>query len=150
MRKERKIINTNIRLNLCEEQDRLAWEYLQTMDREKYKSYTKAVVAALNDYFSRMYRNEAEPYLETREKEDAFLERVETAIREGVKESVPMAMAKNLLEMLTPYVKDLQGRGSLTDMSIIMDKSGEDRKDEDLNWETEADMDVALDFADGF
>lgn len=150
MRKERKIINTNIRLNLCEEQDRLAWEYLQTMDREKYKSYTKAVVAALNDYFSRMYRNEADPYLETREKEDVFLERVETAIREGVKESVPMAMAKNLLEMLTPYVKDLQGRGSLTDMSIIMDKSGEDRKDEDLDWETEADMDAALDFADGF
>lgn len=150
MRKERMIINTNIRLNLCEEQDRQAWEYLQTMDREKYKSYTKAVVAALNDYFSRMYRNEADPYLETREKEDAFLERVETAIREGVKESVPMAMAKNLLEMLVPYVKDLQGRGSLTDMSIIMDKSGEDRKDEDLDWETEADMDAALDFADGF
>ena len=150
MRKERKIINTNIRLNLCEEQDRQAWEYLQTMDREKYKSYTKAVIAALNDYFSRMYRNEADPYLETREKEDAFLERVETAIREGVKESVPMAMAKNLLEMLVPYVKDLQGRGSLTDMSIIMDKSGEDRKDEDLDWETEADMDAALDFADGF
>ena len=96
MRKERKIINTNIRLNLCDEQDRQAWEYLQTMDRKKYKSYTRAVVVALNDYFSREYRNEADPYLETREKEDAFLERVETAIRDGVKESVPMAMAKNL------------------------------------------------------
>lgn len=34
MRKEQKIINTNIRLNLCDEQDRQAWEYLQTMDRE--------------------------------------------------------------------------------------------------------------------
>ncbi len=56
MRKERKIINTNIRLNLCDEQDRQAWEYLQTMDREKYKSYTRAVVVALNDYFSREYR----------------------------------------------------------------------------------------------
>ena len=96
MRKERKIINTNIRLNLCDEQDRQAWKYLQTMDREKYKSYTRAVVVALNDYFSREYRNEADPYLETREKEDAFQERVETAIRDGVKESVPMAMAKNL------------------------------------------------------
>lgn len=69
MRKERKIINTNIRLNLCEEQDRQAWEYLQTMDREKYKSYTRAVVVALNDYFSREYRNAADSYLETREKE---------------------------------------------------------------------------------
>ena len=100
MRKERKIINTNIRLNLCDEQDRQAWEYLQTMDREKYKSYTRAVVVALNDYFSREYRNEADPYLETREKEDAFLERVETAVRDGVKESAPMAIAKNLMEML--------------------------------------------------
>ena len=106
MRKERKIINTNIRLNLCDEQDRKTWEYLQTMDRQKYKSYTKAVVAALNDYFERKYWNEEDPYLETREKEDAFLERVETAIRDGVKESVPMAMAKNLVEMITPFVKE--------------------------------------------
>ena len=72
MRKERKIINTNIRLNLCDEQDRQAWEYLQTMDRQKYKSYTKAVVAALNDYFAREYRNEEDPNLESREKEDAM------------------------------------------------------------------------------
>lgn len=150
MRKERKIINTNIRLNLCDEQDRRAWEYLQTMDRKKYKSYTRAVVVALNEYFTREYRNESDPYLETREKEDVFLERVETAIRDGVKESVPMAMAKNLLEMLAPFVKDLSGRGGLPDMPIIMDKSGEDRKDEDLDWEKEADIDAALDFADSF
>lgn len=99
MKAKKRIINTNIRLNLCDEQDRQAWEYLQTMDRKKYKSYTRAVVAALNDYFSREYRNEADPYLETREKEDDFLERVEIAIQEGVKESVPMALAKNLVEM---------------------------------------------------
>ena len=104
MKAKKRIINTNIRLNLCDEQDRQAWEYLQTMDRKKYKSYTRAVVAALNDYFSREYRNEADPYLETREKEDDFLERVEIAIQEGVKESVPMALAKNLVEMLQPFV----------------------------------------------
>ena len=105
MKAKKRIINTNIRLNLCDEQDRQAWEYLQTMDRKKYKSYTRAVVAALNDYFSREYRNEADPYLETREKEDDFLERVKIAIQEGVKESVPMALAKNLVEMLQPFVK---------------------------------------------
>ena len=150
MRKERKIINTNIRLNLCDEQDRQAWEYLQTMDRKKYKSYTRAVVVALNEYFSREYRNETDPYLETREKEDAFLERVETAIRDGVKESAPMAIAKNLLEMLAPFVKDLSGRGDLPDMPIIMDKSDNRIEEDDLDWEKEADMDAALDFADSF
>ena len=130
MRKERKIINTNIRLNLCDEQDRQAWEYLQTMDREKYKSYTRAVVVALNDYFSREYRNEADPYLETREKEDAFLERVETAIRDGVKESV--------------------GESNLSDRTLIMEKADGEITEDNLDWEKEADMDAALDFADSF
>ena len=149
MRKERKIINTNIRLNLCDERDRQAWEYLQTMNREKYKSYTRAVVVALNDYFSREYRNEADPYLETREKEDAFLERVETAIRDGVKESVPMAMAKNLLEMLAPFVKETMG-GSLPDRILAAEKPDDESIEDSLNWEKEADMDAALDFADSF
>ena len=130
MRKERKIINTNIRLNLCDEQDRQAWEYLQTMDREKYKSYTRAVVVALNDYFSREYRNEADPYLETREKEDAFLERVETSIRDGVKESV--------------------GESDLPDRTLTMEKTDGEIAEDNLDWEKEADMDAALDFADSF
>ena len=85
------------------------------MDREKYKSYTRAVVVALN-------RNEADPYLETREKEDAFLERVETAIRDGVKESVPMAMAKNLLEILAPFVKESVGGSNLTNGTLTVEK----------------------------
>ena len=150
MRKERKIINTNIRLNLCDEQDRQAWKYLQMMDREKYKSYTRAVVVALNDYFSREYRNEADPYLETREKEDAFLERVETAIRDGVKESVPMAMAKNLVEMLTPFVKESVGESILSDGTLTIKKSDDEATEDSLDWEKEADMDAALDFADSF
>ena len=66
MKKERKIINTNIRLNLMNEQGRQAWNYLRGRDRKKYKSYTKAVVLALNDYFSRQEQIEADPYLETR------------------------------------------------------------------------------------
>ena len=148
MRKERKIINTNIRLNLCDEQDRKAWEYLQTMDRQKYKSYTKAVVAALNDYFAREYRNEEDPYLETRKKEDAFLERVETAIRNGVKESVPMAMAKNLFELLVPFVKETAGEKELSDLAE--EKASEKHTEDMMDWEQEADLDAALDFADGF
>ena len=85
MKKERKIINTNIRLDLMNEQDRQAWNYLQGMDRKKYKSYTKAVVLALNDYFSRQEQIEADPYLETRQKEDEFLNRVEEAVERGGK-----------------------------------------------------------------
>ena len=120
------------------------------MDREKYKSYTRAVVVALNDYFSREYRNEADPYLETREKEDAFLERVETAVRDGVKESVPMAIAKNLMEMLVPFVKESVGESKLSDRILTMEKKDGEITEDNLDWEKEADMDAALDFADSF
>ena len=120
------------------------------MDREKYKSYTRAVVVALNDYFSREYRNEADPYLETREKEDAFLEIVETAVRDGVKESVPMAIAKNLIEMLVPFVKESVRDSSLPDKILTVEKIDGEITEDNLDWEKEADMDAALDFADSF
>ena len=110
------------------------------MDREKYKSYTRAVVVVLNDYFSREYRNEADPYLETREKEDAFLERVETAVRDGVKESVPMAMEKNLMEMLAPFVKESVGESNLSDRSLTMEKTDGEITEDNLDWEKEAEM----------
>ena len=95
-------------------------------------------------------RNEADPYLETREKEDAFRERVETAIRDGVKESVPMARAKNLIEMLGPFVKESVGESNLSDRTLTMEKTDGEIAEDNLDWEQEADMAAALDFADSF
>ena len=143
MRKERKIINTNIRLNLLDEADRQAWEYLQTMNRKKYKSYTRAVVAAVNDYFGREYEKEEDPYLETREKEDAFLRQVQNAIKEGVKESVPMLLAKNLMELLYPY---MNGVGQ----PFMQEKEKAGFTFDSVDREQEENADVALDFADSF
>ena len=48
---ERKIINTNVRFNLAREEDRRAYEHLCRMDRKKYRSYSRAVVTAVNAYF---------------------------------------------------------------------------------------------------
>ena len=86
---ERTTINTNIRLNLNKPEDRQAWEYLQSMDRKKYKSYSRAVVAAINDHFSRQKRLDNDPFLESREKEDAFLQKILDTIREGLQSSDP-------------------------------------------------------------
>ena len=143
MRKERKIINTNICLNLLDEADRQAWEYLQTMNRKKYKSYTRAVVAAVNDYFGREYEKEEDPYLETREKEDAFLRQVQNAIKEGVKESVPMLLAKNLMELLHPY---MNGVGK----PFVQEKEETVFAVDSMDREQEENADAALDFADNF
>ena len=62
------IRNTNLRFNLDKEQQRRAWEYLQTMDRQDFKSYSQVISLALVDYFDRYYRTQADPYLETRKR----------------------------------------------------------------------------------
>ena len=80
----KRVVNTNIRFDLNREDDRKAYEYLRHMDRTKFKSYTRAVVAALNDFFSRQGKMQADPFLETREKEDRFLRQVLDTIRDGI------------------------------------------------------------------
>ena len=50
------IRNTNLRFNLGKEQQRRAWEYLQTMDRQDFKSYRQVISLALVDYFDRYLR----------------------------------------------------------------------------------------------
>ena len=78
------------------------------------------------------------------------MERVDTAIRDGVKESAPMAIAKNLMEMLVPFVKESVGESKLSDRILTMEKKDGEIIEDNLDWEKEADMDAALDFADSF
>ena len=82
-----RIFTTTLRLNLDNEEDRRAWEYLQHRDRKQYRSYSSALVAAVNDHFSRQERLAADPFLETRERQDAFLQEVKDTIRETLQAS---------------------------------------------------------------
>lgn len=84
----KRIINTNIRFDLKREDDRQAYEFIRRMDRKQFKSYTRAVVAALNDFFSRQEKRQADPYLETRQKEDRFLRQVLDTINESIRQSM--------------------------------------------------------------
>ena len=79
------IRNTNLRLNLDKEQQRRAWEYLQTMDRQNFKSYSQVISLALVDYFDRYYRTQADPYLETREREELFVKQIVDAVENSLK-----------------------------------------------------------------
>ena len=82
-----KIFTTTLRLNLENEDDRRAWGYLRSLDRTRYKSYSSAVVTAINDHFSRQERLANDPFLETRERQEAFLEEVKDTIRESLQTS---------------------------------------------------------------
>ena len=123
----RNIYTTTLRLNLNDPEEHRAWEHLRHMDKKKYRSYSKAIVTAVNDYFDRQERLEEDPYLETREKEDAFLERVLTTIREGLQAS-PATMTAGLVQLL-------QAAQPMPNTPKEPDNDS---------------LDVALDFADSF
>ena len=126
------IVSTNIRFNLEKESDRTAWGYLQQRDKRQHRSYSRAVIAAVNDYFERRGRLASDPYLETREKEDAFLLRVLETIRAGFNQATPVSTADTLLRFLQGVQPQAAPAGEVIQ---------EDQQEAD---------DTALDFVDSF
>ena len=126
------IVSTNIRFNLEKESDRTAWEYLQQRDKRQHRSYSRAVIAAVNDYFERRGRLFSDPYLETREKEDVFLLRVLETIRAGFNQATPVSTADTLLRFLQGVQPQAAPAGEVIQ---------EDQQEAD---------DTALDFVDSF
>ena len=112
----KRIFTTTLRLDMTDEDDRLAWSHLQRMDKKQYRSYSKAIVAAINDYFRRQEQLTADPYLETREKEDAFLQRIESTICNALRFApMPMAAAQPSVPMQT------EPASANNDLSIALD-----------------------------
>ena len=126
------IVSTNIRFNLEKEADRTAWDHLQRRDKWEHRSYSKAVIAAVNDYFERRGRLASDPYLETREKEDAFLLRILETIRAGLIQGTPV----NATDMVFRLLQGVQPQPAQ-----VEEVAQEDQQEAD---------DMALDFVDGF
>jgi AcrR family transcriptional regulator len=125
----KRIARTVLRMNLEREADRRAWEYLQRLDRKAHKSYSHAVITAINDFFGRQERLLNDAYLETREKEDAFLQRVLEAIAKGVQEAAALGTTGGMRTSLQGITATNTASVSATDA------------------EREASIDAALDFA---
>ena len=128
-----RIFTTTLRLNLDEPDDLKAFEHLQRLDRKEYRSYSRAIVAAVNEYFDRREMHEADPYLETREKEDAFLMKIERTIRDSLQAYAPLNAA-GLVQLL----QGAQQPGEASSQS----SPGPEQE--------EGDILAALDFADSF
>ena len=84
---------TDLRFNLGKESQRKAWQYLQTMDKSVFKSYSQAVATAVVDYFDRYYQTQDDPYLETRAREEQFVQQIVDAVRDALRETMPVFLA---------------------------------------------------------
>lgn len=97
------------------------------MPRTEHKSINRAVILAINDHFDRQERILHDSYLESREKEDVFLQRVLDTITQGMAAAAPITALGNLLPLL-------QGGQPTPSASANNNES----------------MDAALDFANSF
>ena len=94
---------TTLRFNIDKPLDREAWDYLQGMDKDKFKSYSQAVALAVTEYFKRYYRRKDDPYFETREREERFVEQIVTAVEAAVEKVLPSFLAVCFTKMIMPY-----------------------------------------------
>ena len=83
----------SIRFNLDKPEQRRAYEYLQTMDRQVFRSCNNAICLALLDFFDRYYKVQEDPYLETREREEIFTQQIVDAVGESLKLALPLFLA---------------------------------------------------------
>ena len=120
------IRNTNLRFNLEKDLQRKAWEYLQSMNRQEFKSYSHVISLALVDYFDRYYRIAEDPYLKTREREERFINQIVEGVQQNLKQSLPLflsGLTVGMVQMGTPK------QASLTDSKNCNSDT------EDVDWD---------------
>lgn len=83
------IKSTNLRLNMEVDIQRQAWDYLQSMEKKIFKSYSSVIATALVEYFDRYYHLEKDPFFITKEREEEFSERIISAVRKELSETLP-------------------------------------------------------------
>ncbi len=87
------IRSTNLRFNLEKDVQKRAWQYLQTMDKQHFKSYSNVIAIALVEYFDRYYRSLDDPYLETREREEQFVDQILSSVESAMEKTLPVFLA---------------------------------------------------------
>ena len=87
------IHSTNLRLNMGKESHRKAWEYLQTMDKGQYKSYSNVIALALVEFFERKAKLQDDPYFETREREERFIRQIVSEVEKAMDKVLPVYLA---------------------------------------------------------
>jgi len=87
------IRSTNLRFNLEKDTQKRAWQYLQNMDKQQFKSYSNVIAVALVDYFDRYYRSQDDPYFETREREERFVNQIISSVESAMERTLPVFLA---------------------------------------------------------
>ena len=85
-----KVIKTNLRFNLEKEADKMAYEFLHSLDKSSHKSVNRFVISLINDYADKKHIEQVKRN---------FTEKIISAIREELKAFAPMQLFQLLGQM---------------------------------------------------
>lgn len=93
------IRNRNVRFYVEKEMDGRAWEILHSEEIKVYGSQNDFIIQAINDFYERHLEKKQDSYLETREKEDAFVDRIVKAAEEKFANKIPELLGMAFMQM---------------------------------------------------
>ncbi|MCR4889992.1 MAG: hypothetical protein K5979_12565 [Ruminococcus sp.] len=93
------IKTTCLRFNIDKPLHRKAWKILQS----EGKSHSKLISEAIVEYRDRHSRLADDPYFESREREERFVEQIVVAVENAVKAELPTFLAACLVNISQPY-----------------------------------------------
>lgn len=141
--------NHNIRFSMGDEAAVQAWERLHSAEVEKdFKSKNAFVVAAINDYYERHLAEQNDPYLENREKEDAFADRIVQAVEKKVLANIPALIGNVVMSSGMSVAVDTSKRDSVGVQDAEVSEESEKIAEENL-FPKEPEENDLLDFSFG-
>ena len=85
--------NTNIRFNLDKPLFKSAWDYMQSVDKSEFPSHSILIAKAVNEFFERRTKIKAEPFLESREREEKFTGDIIGTVKTELEKYIPVYLA---------------------------------------------------------
>ena len=115
------IWSTNLRFNLDKSPYREAYGYLKNMDRKTHKSINKVVATAVCEHFRRLEKSKNDPYFETREREDNFVNRIVEAVKIAVEKAMPSFMAAYITAKLAD-IPNISNIGTTSENAVLKEE----------------------------
>ena len=104
--------NKNVRFNTNSESAMQAWSLLHSDEvKNGFKSQNEFIICAINDYYERYVQKKDDPYLETREKEDAFVEGIVSQVTEKILTNLPTLAGMYMMQQQAMLTAGLQNAG---------------------------------------
>ena len=131
MRKDRECVRTTcFRFNMENPEHAKAWNYLHNYDKDKIKSTNVAAITAVNDYFDRMSKLADDPYFETRQREERFIQQIVSDVGKAFIAEMPKFLASLMLSLNRGYPMQA---APMQAVSVGTENSGGYAEDGNLN-----------------